>query len=57
MKTKTIVAGLVFVASAMATYFIVRRRKKPTYQPMQKSHHMTDVFSKAKKANKKGAAI
>lgn len=57
MKTKTIVAGLAFVASAVATYFILRRTEKPTYQPIEKSHHLTDVFSKAKKANKKGAAI
>lgn len=58
MKTKTIVAGLVFVASALATYFILRRRKKEPYQPIERSHHLTDVFSKAKATgNKKGAAI
>lgn len=58
MKTKTIVAGLVFVASALATYFILRRRKKEPYQPIERSHHLTDVFSKAKSTgNKKGAAI
>lgn len=58
MKTKTIVAGVLFVASAMATYFILRRRKKEPYQPIERSHHLTDVFSKAKLiGNKKTPVI
>lgn len=58
MKTKTIAAGLIFIASAIATYFILRRKKNSTGEPFEKSHHLTDVFSKAKsRANKKGAAL
>jgi len=48
MKTKSIVAGLVAVAAALTTYYIIKRRNKKKVQPVQKSHHLTDIFSKAK---------
>ena len=58
MKTKAIVAGVVFVASALATWFIIRRNKKQTAEPIERTHHLTEVFSKAKTMrNKKGAAV
>lgn len=48
MKTKAIVAGLVALAAAMTTYFISKRRNRKTVEPIQRTHHLTDVFSKAK---------
>ncbi len=48
MKTKTIVAGLVTVAAAMATYFILKKRNRKKVEPIQRTHHLTDIFSKAK---------
>jgi hypothetical protein len=48
MKTKAIVAGLMAVAAAMTTYFIIRRRNRKPLEPIQRTHHLTDVFSKAK---------
>ena len=48
MKTKHVVAGLVALASALATYYIIKRRNRSKVEPVQKSHHVTDVFSKAK---------
>jgi hypothetical protein len=48
MKTKVIVAGLVTLAAAAATYFILKKRNKKENEPLKKSHHVTDVFSKAK---------
>lgn len=48
MKTKSIVAGLVAVAAALTTYYIIKRKNRKTVEPVQKSHHLTDVFSKAK---------
>lgn len=50
MKTISIVAGLVAVAAAVTTYYIIKRRNQEAVEPVQKSHHLTDVFSKAKKA-------
>jgi hypothetical protein len=47
MKTKSIVAGLVALASALTTYYIIKRRnRKP--EPVQKTHHLTEVFARAK---------
>lgn len=48
MKTKAIVAGLVAVAAALTTYYIIKRRSRKPEEPVQRSHHLTDVFSKAK---------
>jgi hypothetical protein len=48
MKSKHIVAGLVALAAALTTYYIIKRRNGKTVQPVQKTHHLTDVFSKAK---------
>jgi hypothetical protein len=48
MKTKEIVAGLVALAAALTTYYIIRRRNQKTIEPVQKTRHLTDVFSKAK---------
>jgi len=48
MKTKSIVAGLVALAAALTTYYIVKKRNTKKVQPVQKSHHLTDIFSKAK---------
>jgi hypothetical protein len=48
MKTKAIVAGLVAAAAALTTYYIVKRRSQRKVEPAQKTHHLTDVFSKAK---------
>lgn len=48
MKTKSIVAGLVAVAAAVTTYYFIKRRNQKTVEPLQKSHHLTDIFSKAK---------
>jgi hypothetical protein len=48
MKTKVIIAGLVTVAAAAATYYIIKRRNQKKREPIQRTHHLTDVFSKAK---------
>lgn len=48
MKTKQIVAGLVTLAAALATYYFIKRRNQKTNEPIQKTHHLTEVFSKAK---------
>jgi len=48
MKTKAIVAGLVALAAALTTYYIVKRRSRKTVESVQRTHHLTDVFSKAK---------
>ena len=48
MKTKQIVAGLVALAAALSTYYIIKRRNRNAVEPVQKTHHLTDVFSKAK---------
>jgi hypothetical protein len=48
MKTKAVVAGLVVLAAALASYYIIKRKNRKTIEPIQKTHHLTDVFSKAK---------
>lgn len=48
MKTKAIVAGLVAAAAALTTYYIIKRRTQKKVEPIQRTHHLTDVFSKAK---------
>lgn len=48
MKTKAVVAGLVTIAAAMTTYFLIKRRNRKAVEPVQRTHHLTDVFSKAK---------
>jgi hypothetical protein len=48
MKTKAVVAGLVALAAALTTYYIIKRKNRKTIEPIQKTHHLTDVFSKAK---------
>lgn len=48
MKTKAIVAGLVAVAAALTTYYIIKRRNQKKVEPVQRTHHLTEVFSKAK---------
>lgn len=48
MKTKAVVAGLVALAAALTTYYIIKRRNRKTVEPMQRTHHLTDIFSKAK---------
>lgn len=48
MKTKAIVAGLVVLSAAAATYFIIKKRNRKPAPPVQRTHHLTEVFSKAK---------
>jgi len=48
MRTKSIIAGLVVLAAAMTTYFIIKRKNRKVAEPVQRTHHLTDVFSKAK---------
>jgi hypothetical protein len=48
MKTRTVVAGLVVLAAAMITYSIIKRKNRRTTQIIQRTHHLTDIFSKAK---------
>jgi hypothetical protein len=48
MKTKTVVAGLVAVAAALTTYYFIKRKNRKTIQQPQRTHHLTDIFSKAK---------
>jgi hypothetical protein len=48
MKTKHIVAALVAAAAALTTYYIIKRKNQKTAEPIQKTHHLTEVFSKAK---------
>jgi hypothetical protein len=48
MKTKVAIVGL--VVTAIALYFIKRRSRKEEYVPVKKTHHLTDAFSRAKKA-------
>jgi hypothetical protein len=52
MKTKTIVAGLVALAAGLTTYYIIKRKNRKTVEPVQRTHHLTDVFSKAKSFSK-----
>lgn len=52
MKTKAIVAGLVAAAAALTTYYIIKRRNQKRVEPIQRTHHLTDVFSKAKSYSK-----
>jgi hypothetical protein len=39
---------LVVLAAALTTYFIIKRRNRKTIEPVQRTHHLTDIFSKAK---------
>lgn len=48
MKTKAIVAALLTTAAALTTYYIIKRRNQRKMEPVQRTHHLTDVFSKAK---------
>jgi uncharacterized protein HemX len=48
MKTKAIVAGLVALAAGLTTYYFIKKRNRKTVQPVQRTHHLTDIFSKAK---------
>ncbi len=48
MKAKAIIAGLVAVAAALATVYVVRKRGRKKVVPVQRTHHLTEVFSKAK---------
>jgi hypothetical protein len=52
MKTKAIVAGLVALAAAATTYYIIRRRGRKRVESTQRSHHLTDIFAKAKMYSK-----
>jgi hypothetical protein len=52
MKAKAIVAGLVALAAGLTTYYIIKRRNRKTVEPVQRTHHLTDVFSKAKSYSK-----
>jgi hypothetical protein len=52
MKTKVIVAGLVTLATALATYYIIKKRNRKKVEPVQRTHHLTDIFSKAKAYSK-----
>lgn len=38
MKTKAIVAGLVALAAGLTTYYIIKRRNRKTFEPIQRSH-------------------
>jgi hypothetical protein len=46
MKTKIAIAGLAL--TAIALYFFRKRSPKNEQQPVKKSHHLTNAFSKAK---------
>lgn len=48
MKTRVIIAGLVVAAAALSTVFLIRKRNRKTARPVQRTHHLTEVFSKAK---------
>jgi hypothetical protein len=48
MKTKGIIAGLVALAAGLTTYYIIKRRNQKNGASIQKTHHLTDVFSRAK---------
>jgi hypothetical protein len=48
MKTKSIVAALIATAAALTTYYIIKRRNQKKIETVQRTHHLTDVFSKAK---------
>jgi hypothetical protein len=52
MKTKAIVAGLVATAAALTTYYFIKKRNRNKVEPVQRTHHLTDVFSKAKSSVK-----
>jgi hypothetical protein len=52
MKTKSIIAGLVAAAAALTTYYIIKKRKQNKIEPIQRTHHLTEVFSKAKSSIK-----
>lgn len=48
MKTKAIIAALVTLVAAAVTYYIIKtgNRKKPV--AVHRTHHLTEIFSKAK---------
>jgi hypothetical protein len=48
MKTKTLVAALVTVAAGLATYYFLRKRRRQPTKQLDRTHHLTEVFSKAK---------
>jgi hypothetical protein len=48
MKTKSIVAGLVALTAALTTYYIIKRRNRKPIEPIHKTHHLTEVFARAK---------
>jgi hypothetical protein len=52
MKTRAIIAGVVALAAALTTYYIIKRRNRKNVVPIQRTHHLTDVFSKAKSYSK-----
>jgi hypothetical protein len=39
---------LVTLAAALTTYYIIKRKNRKPFEPVQRTHHLTDVFSKAK---------
>ncbi len=50
MKKSLIIAGIL-AAGAAASFFILRRKRKRiknVSEPVERSHHLTNVFSKAK---------
>jgi hypothetical protein len=48
MKLKVIIAGLTTLAAAVTTYVFLKGRRHQKSEPVQKMHHLTSVFSKAK---------
>ena len=52
MKTKTVVAGLVALTAALTTYYIIKRRNRKKVEPVQRTHHLTEIFSRAKSYTK-----
>jgi hypothetical protein len=53
MKTKTLIAALVTVAAGIATYYFLRNRRKASPEPIDRTHHLTEVFTKAKQYSSK----
>jgi len=45
MKTREIIAGLVALAAALTTYYIINRRQVRKTKRIHRTHHLAEIYS------------
>lgn len=45
MKTREIIAGLVALAAALTTYYIIQKRKLTKTKRVERTQHLAEIYS------------